>query len=43
MDKVNEFYNTVIEILSWAVGQGHINDEQRDILARNITQAKEDL
>lgn len=43
MENVNKFYNKVIDILAWAVVQGHINDEQMTLLAQNITTAKEDM
>lgn len=43
MEKVNTFYESVIDILAWAVQQGHINEEQMTLLAQNIATAKDNI
>ena len=43
LEKVNIFYEKVINILVWAVDQKFITEEQRDILEENINHAKEEI
>ena len=43
MEKVNKFFEEILEVLSWAVDQGHINDEQMTLLAQNFSTAKDEI
>ncbi len=39
-EKLEEFYNTVIDIIYWANEQGHLKDSAMDILLENINREK---
>lgn len=41
--KFQELSKIVEDILYWATGQNHINEEQRDLLLENIETAKNDI
>lgn len=43
MDKMQNLYEKVIEIINWAEYQGHINEDGATLLIQNITRAKEEL
>lgn len=43
MNKYEELYENVIEMIIWAEEQRHINYEQREILLDGLNRIKEDL
>lgn len=42
-NEIIKYKNKVLDILDWAVGQGHINEDQRSILADNIEEIEYDM
>lgn len=43
MNKLDIFYDKVLDIIAWAERQDHITEEQGTLLAQNITTAKENI
>lgn len=42
-EEITRYKNEVLDVLGWAVTQGHISEEQRDILSSNIEDIEYDL
>ena len=43
MEKFQELYDKVMDIISWARYQGHITEDAESILIDNIEDAKEEI
>lgn len=43
MDKLNEYFETIVDILNWAEDQGHINEEANKILHDAFLKEKEKI
>ena len=42
-NEIIKYKNEVLDILDWAVSQGHIKEEQRNILAATIEEIEYDM
>lgn len=43
MNKLDKFYETVIDIINWAESEQFITEDAATTLIRNITQEKEEI
>lgn len=42
-NEIIKYKNEVLDVLDWAVSQGHINEEQRNLLAATIEEIEYDM
>lgn len=43
MEKLNQFFEKVLDILAWARDNGHISDNAENVLISNIEDAKDEV